>query len=500
MLETYFDKPFDPGRRLQHQIQERLIEAILAGIWPLHEPLPATRSLAEAIGVSRNTVSLVYERLAEDGYLTPVNRRGYFINERTIREQLNIRQDAKLKEGLPSEARPFDLQGRLKYSYSGQRSINKPADWRSYDFPFIYGQILPDKISVARWRDCVRLAGTAQHAPSWISDLVDDDDPMLVDQIIRRILPQRGFRADPDSILLTVGAQNGIYLTGRLFCHEGMRVDVEDPGYVDARNIFESLGATLTGHRVDANGMRVSDALKGANLVYVTPGHQSPTSVTMSMERRLALIAASEKHDFVILEDNYEHELNFVGAQRPALKCFDRSGRVVHIGSLSKPLFPGLRAGFIAASPEIIHELRALRRLMYRHPPAQEQRALALFLAEGHYDAHIRRQRKVLSQKWKTVFRSLERHLPMCDVTQTTGGSAIWLELPDNVDARELQAKAAEQSILIEPGDVHYLNGKAPGNCIRLGFGAVGPEQIAEGFERLGQLVRQLDRLNKRSA
>ncbi len=494
MLETFFAEPFAPDRRLQHQIQERLIEAILAGVWPIHEPLPATRNMSKSVGVSRNTIALVYERLAEDGYLIPVNRRGYFINERTIREQLNIRQDEKLKESLPSKARPFDLNKRLRYRYATQRNIEKPSDWQEFDFPFIYGQLLPDKTSVARWRDCVRLAGTAQHAPNWISDLVDHDDPMLIDQIIRRILPQRGFRAEEENILITVGAQNGIYLAASLFCHEGMRVDLEEPGYVDARNIFVSMGADLRGHPVDANGMRVGPDLAGAQLVYVTPGHQSPTNVTMSMERRLALIAASETHDFVILEDNYEHELNFVGAQRPALKSFDRSGRVVHIGSLSKPLFPGLRLGFVAASAEIIAELRALRRLMYRHPPAQEQRALALFLAEGHYDAHIRRQRKLLSQKWKTVFREIDRHLPMCAVTPTTGGSAVWLELPEEISASELQKIAAEHRILIEPGDVRYLSGRAPRNLIRLGFGAVTAEQIPPGLEILGNLIKRMQK------
>ncbi|SHN19064.1 aminotransferase-like domain-containing protein [Roseibium suaedae] len=492
MLASFFEKPFDPNRRLQHQIQERLIEAILAGVWPLHEPLPATRVFAARFKVSRNTISLVYERLAADGYLMPVNRRGYFINERALREQLTIRQDAKLKDSLPTEARPLDLEAKLRYRFTGQSHITKPNDWRRFEFPFVYGQTLADKTSVTRWRDCVRLAGTAQHAPTWISDLVDRDDPMLIDQIIRRVLPQRGFRAAPENILVTIGAQNAVYLAASLFCSPGSRVDIEDPGYVDARNIFLSLGASLKAHGVDTNGMRVTGALSGAEVVYVTPGHQSPTNVTMSMERRLALLAAADTHDFIIIEDDYEHELNFVGAQRPALKSFDRSDRVIHIGSLSKPLFPGLRLGFVAASSAIIEEMRVLRRLMYRHPPAQDQRAMALFLAEGHYDAHIRRQRKDLSGKWRRVFQEVDRLLPMCAVTQTTGGSAVWLQLPADLPARDLQAEAARNGVLVEAGDIHFLDQAPPKNCIRLGFGAVSLDQITPGLERLAQVITRM--------
>ncbi len=489
MLATYFNKPFDPDRRLQHQIQERLIEAILDGVWPLHEPLPATRVFSRQINVSRNTVAIVYERLVEDGYLKSVSRRGYFINERHIREQLNIRVDDHAKEILPRSKHPFDPDALLAYRYSDQENILKAADWQTFEFPFIFGQLSPDKTSVTRWRDCVRLAGTAQHAPTWIGDLVDRDDPMLVDQIIRRMLPQRGFRADPEEILITVGAQNALFMAAHLFCRPGIRVDIEEPGYVDARNIFQALGAEIRHHRVDSNGMRFGDDLEGARLVYVTPGHQSPTNVTMSMERRLKLLAQAETNDFIILEDDYEHELNFVGAQKPSLRSFDRTGRVIHVASLSKALFPGLRLGFIAADRRIVRELRALRRLMYRHPSALDQRAMAIFLSEGHYDSHIRRQRKILSQKWKKIFKLIETHLPACEATVTTGGSGVWIRIPEGIAAMELQAEAARHGLLIEAGDIHYASPQKPRNRIRLGFGAIAEEKMEPGIRLLGQLL-----------
>ncbi|PTW61074.1 GntR family transcriptional regulator [Breoghania corrubedonensis] len=492
MIEHYFDAPFSPDKRLQQQIQERLVEAILAGGVSAHEPLPSTRSMAERIKVSRNTVSLVYERLAEDGYLKPVSRRGYFVDERYVREQLSIRVDDHAHNALGGQRRAVDFARRMKVRLCDQPNITKPANWHEFEYPFVYGQIRPDRISINRWRDAVRVAGTAEHAPFWMSDLVDNDDPMLVEQIIRRTLPQRGFRAGPENILVTIGAQNALYLIASLLSDKGTRVGVEEPGYVDARNIFLARGCTLAPQPVDANGMRVTEALAGTDLVYVTPGHHSPTNVTMGLQRRLALLEAADRHDFLVIEDDYEHELNFVGAARPALKSFDQSGRVIHVGSLSKPVFPGLRLGFIAAAEPLLRELRALRRLMCRHVSALDQRAMAIFLADGHYDAHIRRQRESLAAKWKCMLREIGRQLPECDVTMTTGGSALWLSLPRGVDARQVAERAAQRGVLVEPGDVHYASSNAPLNRLRLGFAAIAQEKIAPGLQALGEVMRDV--------
>lgn len=492
MLEHFFSIPLDPGRKLQQQIQERIIEAILAGSLPSHEPLPATRILARDLGVARNTISLVYERLAEDGYLKPVKRRGYFIDERYVREQLNLKPDTGGRALFPLSGGPVDYASRLTVSYKGQRNIVKPADWRRYPYPFIFGQVIPDRTSVSRWRDCIRQAGTAEHVSSWAGDLIDADDPMLVDQIIRRVLPKRGFRAVPAEVMITVGAQNAVFLVAELLCRRGIVVGFEEPGYPDARNTFLSRGAVLKPQAVDGNGMRVGDDLAGCDLVYVTPGHQSPTNVTLTLERRLQLMAAAETHDFLIVEDDYEHELNFVGKQRPALKSLDMSGRVIHIGSLSKPLFPGLRLGFIVAPRPLMEELRALRRLICRHPSALDQRAMAIFFADGHFDAHIRRQRSDLAQRWKTILREIDARMPDCDVTMTTGGSAIWVTLPKGTEARNLAIAAAAKGVLIEPGEVCYQRENPPLNRIRMGFAAIQTDRIAPGIALLAEALKEV--------
>lgn len=486
MLERYFTPAFDQSASLQHQIQERLIQAILDGALSPVDPLPSSRSFAKAIGVSRNTISIVYERLNQDGFITAKARRGYFIDENLVREKLNVTPPRRSQE----RAVPPDFNLAYARRYTTQPNIAKRSDWRTFPFPFVYGQVGRDETSVARWRDCLRRAGTSRHVGTWADDLVDSDDPLLLEQIARRVLPQRGFRADPDEMLITVGAQNALWMVAELFADASKEIHIEDPVYVDARNIFAAHGARIVPTPVDRKGLKPGPELANADMVYVTPGHQSPTNVTMPMERRLALIEAASNHDFLILEDDYEHELNFLGAQHPTLKALDPCGRVIHVGSLTKPLFPGIRLGFIAADRAVIKELRALRRLMYRHPSALAQRAMALFLAEGHYDAHIRRHRRAMSEKWHMMLREIDRQLPDCQATATTGGSGIWMALPEGMDAGDVFTAAEARGVLVENGTLHYLRPNPPRNQLRLGFGAIDLAKIAPG---IGELKRAID-------
>ncbi|MBO0902546.1 PLP-dependent aminotransferase family protein [Jiella sonneratiae] len=484
-------RPLDPGRPLQRQIQERIVEAILSGAIVSHEPLPATRVMARQLSVSRNTVTLVYEKMAEDGYLTAVERRGYFVDERFLRLSAETRRAAMgpFNPDRPADARPSGWARHMRLRPSHQPNIRKPTDWQRFPYPFVYGQVAADPVSLTKWRDCIHQAGRAEHLKSLMTDLVDADDPLLIEQIIRRILPRRGIRAGADEILVTIGSQNAVYLVSRLFCGPGTRVAFENPGYVDARNIFELDGAEIVDLPVDASGARPNQRLDDCDLVYVTPSHQAPTNVTMTMQRRLALLQAAERHDLLIVEDDYEHELNHVGPRQHALRGYDRSGRVLHAGSLSKPVFPGLRLGFIVAAPEVIVELRALRRLMYRHPSALDQRAMALFMSEGHYDAHIRRQQDMLARRWTTMLGEIERQLPDCEATMTTGGSALWLRLPEGIAAGAFQAEAARHGAVVEVGDIHFRQPRPEHNFLRLGFGPIDNARIPAGIAALRQAL-----------
>ena len=180
-----------------------------------------------------------------------------------------------------------------------------------------------------------------------------------------------------------MGAQHGLFLLATLLMDGGTTVGLENPGYVDARNIFASREARLKALAVDHGGLVVGRRLHGCDYLYVTPSHQSPTTVTMPLERRLALLEQAAKRNIVIIEDDYEFETNYVNEPCPALKSLDDNSRVIYVGSLSKTLFPGLRLGFMVGPKELIVQARALRRLMVRHAPNNNQRTAALFLSLG---------------------------------------------------------------------------------------------------------------------
>src|SRR5262249_46906662 len=271
---------------------------------------------------------------------------------------------------------------------------------------------------------------------------------LLVEQIRARLLPRRGVLVAADEILVTVGAQHALYLLAGLLMRADTTVGIEEPGYADARNIFALHSERLQPLPVDEHGIVVSDALAGCDYVYVTPSHQFPTTASLSLERREALLARAASDDFILIEDDYESEINHVGPPTPALKSLDGSDRVVFVASLSKTLAPGLRLGYMAGPTELIREARALRRLMLRHPPANNQRTVALFLALGHHDSLMRRLSLAFRERWQVMRSALARYVPQCKVWSSIGGTAYWIEGPPALDARETERRAARAGIV----------------------------------------------------
>ena len=178
---------------------------------------------------------------------------------------------------------------------------------------------------------------------AWSADTLDRDDEMLVDQIKSRILPRRGILVGSDQILVTLGAQQGLYLIASLLVDANTKIAIEEPGYPDTRNIFRLRTDNIASIDVDANGLVLDDRLNNIDMVYTTPSHQFPTTVTMVHKRRVALLKQAQEQNFIVVEDDYELESNYLETPLPALKSLDNDGRVIYLGSFSKTLFPGLK-------------------------------------------------------------------------------------------------------------------------------------------------------------
>ncbi len=489
MRDTLFHIQKGEVNSLQAQIRETLVSAILDRQLGHEEPLPSTRKMAKILGVSRNTVVLAYQSLIDDGYLVSRERSGYYVNGQIAEAACPGRIETPRPVDPDTPHSGPNWKARFRVQPAAQENISKPLDWQSYPYPFIYGQVDHTLFPITEWRECSRQALGKRWLGAWTNDTWENDDPLLVEQIRRRLLPRRGIRVPDDQILITLGAQNALYILASLLVTRDTHVAIEDPGYTDVRNIFRLRTDHITPIPVDEDGLSDDERLNDCDVAFVTPSHQFPTTSTMPLERRMALLDRARENDLLLIEDDYEFETNYVNEPCPALKSLDDEERVLYIGSLSKTLFPGLRLGFLVGPTELIREARALRRLMVRHAPNNNQRTAALFFSLGHHDSLIRRLHRAYRTRWEIMSEALQTHLPDAARVPTFGGTSFWVKGPEGTNSEELAVKALENGILIEPGRIHFASPQYPCPYFRLGFSSIAEERIEPGIKLLADVA-----------
>ena len=427
-----------------------MVDAIIKGHLAPGSVLPSSRKLSKQLKVARNTVVLAYEHLLDEGFIESRERSGFYVSQDVFN---GYAKDVFPPNATPSNNPPtVDWSNRLSQTPSLLPYLNKPQDWQQYPYPFVYGQFDKKIFPVSDWRECCREAAGISAIHDWASDHVDRDSEQLIEQVRSKLLPRRGIWADADEILITLGAQNALFLTAQLLLDPSKTIGMENPGYVDASTAFLAHTPRMNLLDIDNNGLVIDERLAECDCVYVTPSHQFPTTVTMDIDRRLALLAQASEHDIILIEDDYESEFNYTDKPIPALKSHDSEGRVIYIGSLSKTLAPGIRLGFMVAPKAFIKQACALRRLMLRHPPSNNQFIIAQFLKRGYHDALIRRISHTLHRRSQVMKEMLDEYFPGATQKPDFGGSAFWVRGPAGLDARDLAIGAKEKGILIEPG------------------------------------------------
>ncbi|MFT4782473.1 MAG: GntR family transcriptional regulator/MocR family aminotransferase [Paracoccaceae bacterium] len=480
--ETFFLDTRFQGT-LQNQIQQMIAEGILSGRFRTGEKLPSTRKLARHLGVSRITVTLAYTELQSNDYLTSAGRSGYFIST-------NAPQPPQFSQ-TPATPTTVDWTHSLRHPVTGTEQLSKPADWRRYKYPFIYGQADPTLFDQKSWRLCALQSLGQREFDSLTGDHADRDDDQLVSFILRHILPRRGIVARASEVLITLGAQNGLWLTAQLLLGPDRKAATEDPCYPSLRQILTHSGCRVQHVGVDNNGLSPSALDPDIDVVFTTPSHQCPTNATMPLERRNALLARARSDNFLIVEDDYEFEMSFLRAPYPALKSLDHDGRVIYAGSFSKSLFPGLRLGYLVGPEPFIREARALRAAVLRHPPGQMQRTAAQFLSLGHYDAQIRRMGHAFQERRTEMAKAIEAHGLTIAGAGVFGGSSFWMQAPDNVDTRVLARALQAQSVLIEPGSPFFGNTSNDQRFFRLAYSSIQSRAIAPGIALIAAELRR---------
>ena len=478
-VDSFFLDPQAEGT-LQQKVQRLVAEGILSGRFRPGEKLPSSRKLALHLGISRITVTNAYTELVADDYLNSRGRSGYFVS------------------GTAPTPPDFDLPGRAESAgIDWTRAIGRrfdspalplrPVNWQDYAYPFIYGQADPALFSHQTWRQCGLQALGQKDFKILTADRYEADDDRLLEHIQRHILPRRGIAARKEEILITMGAQNALWMTAQILLTQRRTAAMESPVYPGLREILTQTRCHLVEIDVDAEGMPPEALPLDTDVVFTTVSHHCPTNVTMPLDRRKRLLDMAAERGFVVVEDDYEFEMSFKGAPSPSLKSMDETGSVVYIGSFSKSLFPGLRLGYVVADRAFIREARALRALVLRHPPGHIQRTVAYFLSLGHYDAQINRMRKAYEDRRAVMSRAMEAHGLQVVGASEQGGSSFWMRAPDGVDTADLAQRFYARGVVIEPGGGFFGPDHGPSRYYRLAYSSIAAEKIPEGIRRIAE-------------
>lgn len=481
----------DPDSKLslQHQIREKLVDGILSGAFPPGSRLPSSRKLASQLDVARNTVVLAYQQLVAEGYVVPHERSGLYVSE----DMLSKRVGHGRAVTTAGAAAPSHWRRRIREPVGEVRSSRDVPNWKKYPYPFIDGKFDSSLFPLPEWREASRLSMSVADVREWSTGSGDADDPMLIEQVRTKILTRRGIHASPDEILITMGTQNSLYLVSRLLADRSTTAVMEDPGNSEMRLLLEQRHARLLPQPVDREGMVVDAGLEACDFAYVTPSHQIPTAAVMSPARREALLESASRYDFLIVEDDYECEINYSERPLPALRSMDSDGRVIYISELSKVLAPGVRLGYIVASAEFIEHARRLRRTMLHHPPLNNQRAVAFFLSLGHYDALMSRLARTFDERRMALRDALNFYRSVSiEISPEVGGTTYWVRLPEDFNVEFIASEAERRGILIEPVGHYYANQEQAENCFRMGVTSLPVEKIRPGVAELTELIRML--------
>jgi GntR family transcriptional regulator/MocR family aminotransferase len=302
----------------------------------------------------------------------------------------------------------------------------------------------------------------------------------------------RGVTCTPEQIAIVSGVQEALDLVARLFLNPRDRVCMEDPGYIGASVVFEAAGAKIVPAPLDDEGMTLRESrMRGVRLAYVTPAHQFPVGITMSLARRLELLEWARKAGAWIFEDDYDSEYRYEGRPVPSLQGLDRHGLVLYAGTFSKVLFPGLRLGYLVVPPDVVDRVAAMKSVTNRHASLLDQVVLCDFITDGHFGRHIRRMREIYAERRSVLLESAQRRLEgLLEIVGVDAGlqTAGWLV--DGIDARSAAAAAAKRNVEVTP--LSDYGRRASREGLHLGFAAVDAQEIRRGVRELAAALEGL--------
>ncbi len=479
---------------LQYQIYRGIRRAILAGVATPGTRLPSSRALADDLRVSRTTAMLALEQLLSEGYLATRRGAGTFVAEDLPDDLPSVpagEQTRTTRRAPRPTRRWLSRRGAVLAAapQGAQRLVGPPRAFR-------VGTPGIDLFPITLWQRIVNRR--PRSIPAAHLDYGDAAGLRpLREAIAGHVQMARGTQCSADQIVVVAGAQQGLDLICRVLLDPGDRVWMEEPGYPGARSALLGSGARIVPVRVDAEGLDVRSGARragDARLVYVTPSHQYPLGVPMSLPRRLALLKWAAAARAWVIEDDYDSEFRYATRAIPCLHGLDSDGRVIYVGSFSKTLFPALRLGFVIVPNALQDRLAAARRVADQHPPALEQAVLADFILDGHFSRHLRRMRMAYRERLEALTAAAAR---FCRGALTlravrTGLHAV-ADL-DGIDAFRVSVEAAKRGIEATPLAAYFAQPTRATNGLVLGFAVVRPDVSYRGMERLAAAMAAASR------
>ena len=459
---------------LSGEIYRQIRQAILDGRLQPGEALSPTRELAAALAVSRSTVAVAYERLLAEGFATSHVGAGTFVS----REFEAKPAATKKKRALVRAIEPRALWETISQTPAGF--------FRPVRFDFRGG--LPD-VSLfphKAWRRAVNRALRQVEMTAGGYETPEGNRDLRA-AIMRHIAISRHVSGSPDDVIITSGAQQALDILARVLVDPDDVVAMEDPGYQPAKQVFRSAGARVIGVPVDGEGLLVQALPKRAKVVYVTPSHQYPLGVAMSLTRRRALLAWAERNNAVVIEDDYDSEFRFGGRPLEPMQALDSAGRVVYVGSFSKTMLPSLRLGFMVVPPPLQEAVQKAKFVNDWHVPTVSQNALAHFIEDGDFARHIRKASATYRERHEMLTGIIRRdfadYLEL--IPSSTGLHVAAYARTASVERiHAITSRAFALHVAVQRLSNCSMGGKPQAGVI-LGYGLIEATQIAEGLGRL---------------
>lgn len=477
---------------LTTQLYRGIRDAILSGALAPDSRVPSTRDLALSEGVARNTALRVYEKLLSEGYLVQRRGAGTFVAPEL---------PGNLTRLGVTPATPAAPPDPPRLSRRGQRLVPlAPVTWApvtpAVAVDFRYGPTALDDFPRQIWRRLLSRAARETAAPH-LDYGATAGLPELREAICEYLTHSRAVSCRPDQVIVVHGSQQALALTGEVLLDPGDRVLLEEPGYPGATLSFYAAGARVVPGAVGPEGLDVralGASMRRVRLAYVTPSHQFPTGVIMSLARRLALMEWAEQHGAWIFEDDYDSEFRYGVRPVESLQGLDRHRRVIYAGTFSKVLFPSLRLGYLVVPPALVGPFMAAKALADTGTGGLEQRALARFIRDGHFDRHLRRTRVHNGQRRAALVAALDEHLgDRVEVLGANAGLHVMLRLRDVplADEAELIAEAERAGVRVyTPARFYSAARDRPEAELLLGYASLSLTQIKRGIARLAGVLK----------